>query len=349
MAAKADWREQNEQQLIAKPEPPPSAKDDHSACMLFLCSACNFSSSVIFDSKWYVLFTLCWAYFAVYLHKYQDWNDVQEFSEHAFREIGVAMSFLLIHRATVAYDIFWGGRAAAGGLAHECRALVRRVSAACSTVSGTIAQQELAAKIRRDACRRCILIFASQRVRLEGRDAGHIDKVIAPFLEFEQTDLTPAEATPFEVMTWIDDDVCKLLTQCGCAPQLIEGVTAKLDKLDGELASFDKLATTFPVPYEQLLNFGMLIFVIILPLPFVDDWHWYIGIPVAMSSGFLFSIEFLARRLFKPFSLDSAGPGVPFFSMAGMGYKLQTQAWATINHHNTDKVIQTPNPSGKQY
>ena len=46
-----------------------------------------------------------------------------------------------------------------------------------------------------------ILIFASQRVRLEGRDAGHIDKVIALFLEFEQTDLTPAETTPFEVTT----------------------------------------------------------------------------------------------------------------------------------------------------
>ena len=105
--------------------------------------------------------------------------------------------------------------------------------------------------------------------------------------------------------------------------------------------SFDKLATTFPVPYAQLLNFGMLIFVIILPLPFVVDWHWYnvIGIPVFWSSVFLFSIEFLARRLFKPFSLDSASPGVPFFSMAGMGYKLQTQAWATTNHYNTDKVI----------
>lgn len=311
--------------LLLKPDPAPTVNQ----CMpAFLTAACRVSGSVLFDAKWYVVAVVVWAYLAVYLHRHHEWNDVSDFSEHAFREVGVAMSFLLVHRATVAYNIFWESRGAIGALAHECRALIRRVS--CCTILCPPDKQDMAAQIREGTCRRCVLIFTAQRLKLEGAAAAEVEKVLSPFLQFEKEGTLLEEMDAFNALSWISVDVCRLLSEGKICGPTIEGVTTKLDSVDGALACFDKLATKFPEPYEQLLSFGILVFVAILPLPFVDDWHWYIAIPVTASSAFLFGIEFLARRLYNPFSLNGSSPGIPFFSMRAMGFKLQADAWKTV-------------------
>ena len=47
------------------------------------------------------------------------------FTDASFREVGVAMSFLLIHRATVAYGLYWEGRSAIGMAGVHARNIVR--------------------------------------------------------------------------------------------------------------------------------------------------------------------------------------------------------------------------------
>lgn len=289
-------------------------------------------SGVLTDVKWYVLVVNLWAYLAVYLHKDQGWHDVARFSDAAFREVGVAISFLLIHRATTAYGMFWEARGAIGLLGHHCRMVVSKV-ASFATLNEK--NQEELTELRERMCRRTILLFTIERLQLESRDTDEVNSVLAPFLAYEQN--PDSIKTAYNVLALLADDLQQLVGYQYVAAPHSGKISENIDGCDMAVAVCDKIkGTAFPAPYEQLLDFGLICLSLILPIPFVDDWHWYIGIPVTMAVMFLFSIEFLARRLVRPFSLNAASVGVPLFDMDKMGFALQNQCWDTLK--NNDRV-----------
>jgi len=88
-------------------------------------ATCEWSSSVLIDTLPWVLTSLVWAYMLMMLREFADWKDLDLFTDASFREVGVAMSFLLVHRATVGYGLYWEGRGAIGMAGVHARNIVR--------------------------------------------------------------------------------------------------------------------------------------------------------------------------------------------------------------------------------
>lgn len=261
---------------------------------------------------------------------------VKEFSDHSFREVGVAMSFMLVHRVSGAYSHFWQARAAVGDILIQSRALVRSI---CTCTSKT----KLGLDVRETTARRVIMLFTLQRLKLQEASAAEKEQVLRPFIQFEccGSPLRAYADRLFQlnsnaVLSSITLDVQNLLSEGVVPPPLIGSILGTVTSLDEAITATDKqLGTRFPLPYQQLLSLGMLIFLLLIPLPLVADWGWHIPIPTTFASAFLLGLESLSRRLFKSFSLNAVSSGEPFFCMNTMGFNLQGQCWNIVDDSRT--------------
>jgi len=310
--------------LLSQPDPPP-AEETFCVATMFLIS-----SSVLLDVKWYVLVINLWALFVVYLHKHQGYDDISEFSDASFREVGLAMSFLLIHRATVAYNFFWEARGAVGAITVHARDLVRKLC--CYTSADR--QSRLVKHIRHACARRVVMLFTAQRLKLEKADPIDKELQLASFLPFEGIERYSDEVAGVNsqaILSLINVDLSLLLSNGLIPSNCCCSIQTAVEALDAAITTTDKLhSTRFPVPYAQLLSLGILIFTSLIPLPFVSGWGWHISVPVTMSTSILFGIEFLARRMFQAFSRNAVSKGHPLFCMRVMGFSLQDQCWQAV-------------------
>ena len=89
-----------------------------------------------------------------------------------------------------------------------------------------------------------------------------------------------------------------MLSMGWIAPPQSGAIEGEISQLNAFTAGAMKVHTQpFPLPYQQLMAFGLLIFTLLIPVPFILDWRWYIGVPTAVATTFLFGIEYLARKL----------------------------------------------------
>ena len=154
-------------------------------------------------------------------------------------------------------------------------------------------------QIRRQAVqetlgRHCILYFSALRLKLEDADEETTKSTLGPLLALEE-DKTTALPT---LLVWISEDIHFMRVTGWIQPPEAGSIEGEISQLNAFTAVTMKVHTQpFPLPYQQLMAFGLLIFTLSIPVPFVLDWHWYIAVPTAMSTMFLFGVEYLARRL----------------------------------------------------
>eukprot|EP00658_Telonema_sp_P-2_P024641 TRINITY_DN19907_c0_g2_i2.p1 TRINITY_DN19907_c0_g2~~TRINITY_DN19907_c0_g2_i2.p1 ORF type:complete len:344 (+),score=50.77 TRINITY_DN19907_c0_g2_i2:220-1251(+) len=299
------------------PPPPMRAAFPTTVCGLM----CHMSSSVLWDARWMVCFHCGWATLLAAAHIVGGWNDLDEFGTNAFREVGVALSLLLVHRVTLAYNHFWEARGYVSGLQIGCRQLVRSV---CMATSGGPEHQELLALLRESISRRALLVFTAQRLLLEQAGKQETVEVLAPFLELELGKQSPQVVEPQAVLAWISEDVRTLLC-LELLPHMLAGPSFQaIGMIDESLSRTSKMLAEFPIPYHHMLHLALLIFGLLLPLPFVTEYRWFVAMPTACSALFLYSLEYLSRRLYRAYGRDSVQEGVPLFCMAAMGAALET-------------------------
>jgi len=281
-------------------------------------ATCEWSSSVLIDTLPWVLTSLVWAYMLMMLREFADWKDLDLFTDASFREVGVAMSFLLVHRATVGYGLYWEGRGAIGMAGVHARNIVRIT---CSFAKAS-EDQELLQAMRKTLGRHCILYYSALRLKLEDADEETTKTTLQPLLAPEE-DKTTAPALP-TLLGWISRDIRFMLHMGWIAPPQSGDIEAEISQLNAFTAGAMKVHTQpFPLPYQQLMAFGLLVFTLLIPVPFILDWCWYIGVPTAVATTFLFGIEYLARKLSAPFKVDAAAPGLGFFDMSAMDAALE--------------------------
>merc|ERR1711939_643097 len=92
--------------------------------------------------------------------------------------------------------------------------------------------------------------------------------------------------------------------------------------------------TGIPLPFRQLLSLGLIIFSALIPMPFVDDWGWYLAVPASMAGLFLFGMMFLGHRLFDAFNPNGCATGVPLIDMATMAMATQNDCWSNVKRLN---------------
>jgi len=168
--------------------------------------------------------------------------------------------------------------------------------------------------------RHCILYFSALRLKLEDADEETTQSTLEPLLAAEE-DKTTALPT---LLVWISRDIHFMLSMGWIAPPQSGAIEGEISQLNAFTAGAMKVHTQpFPLPYQQLMAFGLLIFTLLIPVPFILDWRWYIGVPTAVATTFLFGIEYLARKLSVPFKVDAAAPGLGFFDMSAMDAALE--------------------------
>ena len=148
--------------------------------------------------------------------------------------------------------------------------------------------------MRADLCRHVILYYSALRLKLETADDETIASTLEPLLapEKDQTRTLPS------LLGHISADVHFMLDMGWIKPPQSGPLEAEISQLNAMSAGAMKVySQPFPLPYQQLMAFGLLIFTLLIPVPFLLDWRWYIGIPTAVATTFLFGIEYLARRL----------------------------------------------------
>jgi len=261
----------------------------------------------------------------VIVHKVLGVEDFKRFEDSAFREVGVAMSFLLIQYVAHAYGHFWEQRGAIGTICGHAKSLCRKV---CCTTEKNPA---LVQAVIRATARRSVLFFTALRLKLENADDEAVACQLERFLAFE--DVAKKNAVPpLVVLGWITQDVRLLLNEGCIAPPLVGAIEAELSALNDGFHKCMKLHTTpVPVPFRQLLSLGLIIFAILIPVPFVDDWGWYLCVPASMASLFLFGMGFLGGRLYSGYSPDGEAKGVPLIDMVTMGLATQKDCWGYIH------------------
>lgn len=152
--------------------------------------------------------------------------------------------------------------------------------------------------------------------------------ILAPFLACEDVD-DKSQVDPLNVLTWISQDVHLLLNEGLLPAPLACALEAELAELTRAFHTCMKLkATPVPMPFRQLLGLGLLIFALLIPIPFVNDWGWYLGLPATAAAMFLFGMGFLGVRLHDAFGINAAKIGEPLIDLAAMVFATQNDCWA---------------------
>ena len=231
-----------------------------------------------------------------------------------FRDVGLVVGFLILHRVTVAYQIFWEARDAIGSIVVHCKCLVRKT---CTTLTSDHSPQVLRA-VRHSVARRTVLFYTLLRLKLEKADAQTTGACIALLQPHEPNNLTESKVTPQCVLQWIQQDLHLLLTLGHPVKAIlsIEEQVVALIKYDA--CCMKLLTTSVPASYQQLQAAATLVFIILMPTPMITSWDWLIGFPTTAACGLLLGVLSLTKRLEIPFSTNR-----PFFCMATMGMALQ--------------------------
>jgi len=294
----------------------------------FVQTMTSLGSSVLVEAliavRWWVLLTNVWALFLVYLYKYQSYSEPEEFDVSSFRVVGVAISFLLVHRTTVAYGYFWEAISAWAGIMVHIRALLLKICC-CSNPKS---QPGLVQTIREACALRLVMLATCQRLKLE--ECEQMSQELAPIAAFDDLDIDTLTAQ--NILSLISVDVHLLLTEDLVSPPLVGAILAEIAALDAKVTATDKLLDTdFPLPYARLLTLGILIFTTMIPTAFVADWEWQISLPTTTATVFLFGLQYLGDRMLKPFSRDAVSSGHPFFCMRRMCFLLQEHCWKIVD------------------
>ena len=209
----------------------------------------------------------------------------------------IVLGLLLVFRTNTAYDRFWEGRKAWGGIVNNIRNLSRLIWVAVSE-NESIHRQEKEAVLK-------LLVAFAISIKLHLRSQP-LDDHIAKFVSPKQFDkLIQMNNPPLEIAFWVSDYLQAEQEAGRISLYQMNELQTILNGLVDTLGACERiLRTPMPLAYAIHLKQLLLIYCLLLPFQLVEDLKWWTTIATALVSFTLFGIEAIGVEIENPFGAD---------------------------------------------
>ena len=209
----------------------------------------------------------------------------------------IVLGLLLVFRTNTAYERFWEGRKAWGGIVNNIRNLSRLIWVA-------IAEHEPIHRQEKETVLKLLVAFAiSIKLHLRSQPLDHH---IAKFVSQSQFDkLAQMNNPPLEIAFWISDYLQAEHEAGRISLYQMNNLQTILNGLVDTLGTCERiLRTPMPLAYAIHLKQLLLIYCLLLPFQLVEDLKWWTTIATALVSFTLFGIEAIGVEIENPFGTD---------------------------------------------
>lgn len=222
---------------------------------------------------------------ALKLHFFPD-SDVLKNLTSIYSLLGFVISLLLVFRTNTAYDRWWEGRKMWGSLVNDSRNLGSILFAL------KISDQE------KEYYRSGIYAFClSMKEHLRGNKNFSSGAWTVP---------SGIDHSPLWIMHQLRQEIQRMLEKGSIDAQQWKQISSHLDHMTDSLGACERIRNT-PIPYSYSLFFKKFIFLYVLtmPLAFVDVFEYWSVLVSTFIFYALVSMEVLAEEIEDPFGFDA--------------------------------------------
>jgi putative membrane protein len=222
---------------------------------------------------------------ALKLHFFPD-SDVLKNLTSIYSLLGFVISLLLVFRTNTAYDRWWEGRKMWGSLVNDSRNLGSILFAL------KISDQE------KEYYRSGIYVFClSMKEHLRGNKNFSSGAWTVP---------SGIDHPPLWIMHQLRQEIQRMLEKGSIDAQQWKQISSHLDHMTDSLGACERIRNT-PIPYSYSLFFKKFIFLYVLtmPLAFVDVFEYWSVLVSTFIFYALVSMEVLAEEIEDPFGFDA--------------------------------------------
>lgn len=222
---------------------------------------------------------------ALKLHFFPD-SDVLKNLTSIYSLLGFVISLLLVFRTNTAYDRWWEGRKMWGSLVNDSRNLGSILFAL------KISDQE------KEYYRSGIYAFClSMKEHLRGNKNFSSGAWTVP---------SGIDHPPLWIMHQLRQEIQRMLEKGSIDAQQWKQISSHLDHMTDSLGACERIRNT-PIPYSYSLFFKKFIFLYVLtmPLAFVDVFEYWSVLVSTFIFYALVSMEVLAEEIEDPFGFDT--------------------------------------------
>lgn len=212
--------------------------------------------------------------------------------------VGLGLSFLLVFRNNIAFNRFWNGR----GIIGDILSSIRTTGSRMNYIRPLSYEHECA---KRQIGTLLILFYELLRntINRDCKDQmSEVHYLLGGLSAHETRDLEMTDRKAFLVLHWIRQSLCNLYNATcfdGHVMQLFEKDLRRLMNTSHEAITIATIAV--PFPYLQLLNIALCCYCLVFPIVFVEEWGYFLVVPVFLLSGFLFGINDTAAEIEMPY------------------------------------------------
>ncbi|HEY9824591.1 MAG TPA: bestrophin family ion channel [Stenomitos sp.] len=215
----------------------------------------------------------------------------------------IVLGLLLVFRTNTAYDRFWEGRKAWGGLVNASRNLTRRIWV-------FVEETEPGDRARKRDIMHLVVAFAIA-VKLHLRNESLDDELREAlseqpsFREYQWESLRDSPSPPLKIAFWLEDYLQQQYQHGRVDLYQITTMNALLDDMVDGLGICERiLKTPIPMAYAIHLKQLLLIYCLLLPFQLIGEIDFWTGPIVALISFTLFGIEEIGLEIENPFGRD---------------------------------------------
>ncbi len=209
----------------------------------------------------------------------------------------IVLGLLLVFRTNTAYERFWEGRKAWGGIVNNIRNLSRLIWVA-------IDETDPSHRPEKEQALKLLVAFAvATKLHLRSQPASDRLAELVSTLQFSK--LQTATNPPLEVIFWISDYLQAKHEQLQISLYQMNELQALLNNLVDMLGACERILRT-PMPLAYAIHLRQLLFLYCLLLPFqvVGELQWWTAPAIALVSFTLFGIEAIGVEIENPFGTD---------------------------------------------
>jgi ion channel-forming bestrophin family protein len=209
----------------------------------------------------------------------------------------LVLGLLLVFRTNTAYEKFWEGRKAWGGLVVNIRNLAREIQVNITATESTV-QAEKKAVLK-------LLAAFAVATKLRLRHQKPTDELSSLIPAHRLPSLEQASNPPLEIILWIGHYLQQNYQQNHIDSSQRWAMSNLLNELVAGLTSCERILTTpIPLAYTIYLKRLILLYCFVLPFGLVEKLDWWTGFVVAIISFILLGVEEIGSEIEDPFGTD---------------------------------------------
>lgn len=209
----------------------------------------------------------------------------------------IVLGLLLVFRTNTAYERFWEGRKAWGGIINHIRNLSRSIWVAIDEI-------DLIHRTEKEQVLKLLVAFAvATKLHLRSQAVDvRLEKLVS---QSQFTKLQSANNPPLEIAFWIGDYLQAKEEQGQIGLYQMNELQKILSGMVEMLGACERiLRTPMPLAYAIHLKQLLMLYCLLLPFQLVEELMWWTAPSIALVSFTLFGIEAIGVEIENPFGTD---------------------------------------------